>query len=347
MYTHAHVHVHGDVHVQLYMYTHVHVRIITLDPPDRRIASMEQGFVSDAFRTLDEVLKRTQSPSGSRVEQQMIQRWLLVFARQHLSEVCEKLMEALTVYGASQHAGQRLRLPHAADEPESVAEQRDDSSEFFLLDTLRRVLDVGAESGRLGSLRVKLLPFCFERLDLVHSPAVRHAAALCVGSLSRTQLKEAVELFAGRLQSLSRSGWSDREQREYVAYRAPRWAPNSRQLNLARLHPARRASLSLHPTCCCAALSPPQSAPPHSWRCARSQPTKQPPQPTTCPSWRAQWLRRRAACCVRRSPLPCVRTDTGRSLAQHALACRATAALRHAMPRHATPCHTTPKFTPA
>lgn len=167
----------------------------------------------------------------------MIQRWLVVFAREHIAEICAKLMRA-----ANEHALPSLqlavRLPHAGDEPEDPSEYRDDSSTFFLLETLRRVLCAAVENGGGGSgsanlplrkVPESLLTFCFEQLSFDHPTAVRHVAAQCVGVLSRAHLKPTVELYLAKAGKLT----SDKEQRECVGHAelsrslhsAPRTAP--------------------------------------------------------------------------------------------------------------------------
>ena len=77
----------------------------------------------------------------------MIQRWLVIFAREHLPDICEKLM-AVTDPAADRLGAAPLRvlprqlLPSRADRPETLHEFKDDSITFFILDSLRRVLTV-------------------------------------------------------------------------------------------------------------------------------------------------------------------------------------------------------------
>ena len=81
-----------------------------------------QTFLQDAFNQLDEVLKRKRalataeedgadkaqfSAAEIKASQQMIQRWLVIFAREHLPDICEKLMAC-------------------AEEQRRVAEQREE-----------------------------------------------------------------------------------------------------------------------------------------------------------------------------------------------------------------------------
>ena len=200
----------------------------------RSRAAAAAPFLQDAFEQLDEVLLRrtsltagTQSaPDASqdvRAARQQIQRWLVVFAREHLSDICTKLMHcagehapAAPVADAGKNTP-RIRLPQKADGPETGAPRDEASVSFFLLETLRRVLAAAAERGSLSTLPARdgaLLPFCFDHLSLAQPTAIRHVAGLCIGILSRAQLKPACELFATGLVHLS----SDREQREYVAY---------------------------------------------------------------------------------------------------------------------------------
>ena len=199
----------------------------------RSRAAAAGPFLQDAFEQLDEVLlRRTTSTAGAqsvpdasqdvRAARQQIQRWLVVFAREHLSDICTKLMNCAGEHAPAapvSDAGKnpRIRLPQKADGPETGAPRDEASVSFFLLETLRRVLAAAAERGSLSTLPARdgaLLPFCFDHLSLAQPAAIRHVAGLCIGILSRAQLKTACELFAGGLAHLS----SDREQREYVAY---------------------------------------------------------------------------------------------------------------------------------
>ena len=155
-------------------------------------AGATKGFLRDAFEQLDEVLRRTSSdsergrvgasPQEVRAARQQIQRWLVVFAREHLVDICEKLMSAAAEYEAAEPkaaADAHSILPHKADGPATTAQQRDDSVTFFLLETLRRVLTAAAERGSLMTLPSRdgaLLPFCFDHLSLAKPVAIRHVA---------------------------------------------------------------------------------------------------------------------------------------------------------------------------
>lgn len=192
----------------------------------------EKSFLHDAFHQLDEVLKRrstdvnsTANPGASSSEpatearerrrqireaDQMIQRWLVVFAREHLGDICVRLMKCAREHYVPPPQSGVIRLPHAGDEPEDPSEYRDDSSTFFLLETLRRVLCAAVDNGGGGSGSANLplrqvpegvLVFCFERVSLEHPTAIRHVAGQCVGVLSRAHLKATVELFLTKVWS--------------------------------------------------------------------------------------------------------------------------------------------------
>jgi hypothetical protein len=60
----------------------------------------------------------------------------------------------------------------------------------------------------------KMLTFCFDHLHHTHSVPVRHAAALCIGVLSRFFLAKVEFLFTDRLKKLKK----DKELREYASY---------------------------------------------------------------------------------------------------------------------------------
>jgi hypothetical protein len=191
----------------------------------------EKSFLRDAFEQLDEVLKRRAAgaagaagASGSgeaasgmhgrqrqvREADQMIQRWLAVFARQHLADICMRLMKAAKEHDVPVAQQAEARLPHSGDTPEDPSKFRDESTTFFLLETLRRVLcaavDTGGGSSGSANLPLRnvpegLLSFCFERLSLEHPTAIRHVAARCVGVLSRAHLKATVDKFLDKVRA--------------------------------------------------------------------------------------------------------------------------------------------------
>eukprot|EP00315_Gephyrocapsa_oceanica_P038271 CAMPEP_0185426998 /NCGR_PEP_ID=MMETSP1365-20130426/15117_1 /TAXON_ID=38817 /ORGANISM="Gephyrocapsa oceanica, Strain RCC1303" /LENGTH=606 /DNA_ID=CAMNT_0028031099 /DNA_START=63 /DNA_END=1880 /DNA_ORIENTATION=- len=152
----------------------------------------QSTFLRDAFTQLDTVVQRKREaaeagrPSGPdlRRSQQVIQRWLVLFARQHLHAICNKLMtvadasdkqdEALAAEknprrkrqvlpslsagsgggggsGGSGGGGGKTnvtlstRMPFAAKPPPLPAVDATDSVAFFLLDCLRRVLAAAAD----------------------------------------------------------------------------------------------------------------------------------------------------------------------------------------------------------
>ena len=194
----------------------------------------EKSFLRDAFDQLEEVLKRRAAgaagASGSgeaaagvherqrqvREADQMIQRWLAVFARQHLADICTRLMKAAKEHDVPVAQQAEARLPHSGDAPEdpSISRRtRDESTTFFLLETLRRVLcaavDTGGGSSGSANLPLRnvpegLLSFCFERLSLEHPTAIRHVAAHCVGVLSRAHLKATVDKFLDKVRAPAR-----------------------------------------------------------------------------------------------------------------------------------------------
>ena len=194
----------------------------------RSALAQEKTFLVDAMKKLDEVLRRgaDSDPGETKAARQMIQRWLAVFAAEHLADICSKLMAAAQEHAEVEPPTERrlFRLPQKADEKESVHERRgDDSKSFFILETLSRVLSAAVDQAEcasssltLRSVPDALLPFCFERLGLAHTPPIRHVAATCVGLLSRgAHLKPVLELFIAKLSAkLS----TDRDQREHVAY---------------------------------------------------------------------------------------------------------------------------------
>jgi len=195
----------------------------------------EKSFLRDAFEQLDEVLKRRAAgaagaagASGSgeaatgmherqrqvREADQMIQRWLAVFARQHLADICTRLMKAAKEHDVPVAQQAEARLPHSGDAPEDPSKFRDESTTFFLLETLRRVLcaavDTGGGSSGSANLPLRnvpegLLSFCFERLSLEHPTAIRHVAARCVGVLSRAHLKATVDKFLEKVRAAARA----------------------------------------------------------------------------------------------------------------------------------------------
>ena len=190
-------------------------------------SNQQKPFLQDAFEQLDEVLRRTNGnpdlgPEAVRAARTQIQRWLAVFAREHLTDICAKLMSTALDYQPAEPETpnpKSIRLPQKADRESEGTEsaKRDDSVGFFLLETLRRVLLAAAERGSLTMLPARdgaLLPFCYDHLSLTRPAAIRHVAGLCVGILSRSQLTAACELFAVGLAHLS----GDKQQREYVAY---------------------------------------------------------------------------------------------------------------------------------
>ena len=191
----------------------------------------EKSFLRDAFDQLEEVLKRRAAgaagASGSgeaaagvherqrqvREADQMIQRWLAVFARQHLADICTRLMKAAKEHDVPISQQAEARLPHSGDAPEDPSKFRDESTTFFLLETLRRVLcaavDTGGGSSGSANLPLRnvpegLLSFCFERLSLEHPTAIRHVAAHCVGVLSRAHLKATVDKFLDKVRAPAR-----------------------------------------------------------------------------------------------------------------------------------------------
>ena len=182
--------------------------------PHRSRTSKDHAFLLDAFTQLDEVIQlRMTGTSNPQTEaaEQMIQRWLAVFAREHLGDICVKLIHAAELHAV---APTEVRLPHLKGEDTAavVEEQPDGSTLYFLLETLRRVLCAAETSVR--HVPEVVFPFCFARVGFAYSPACRRVAALCVGRLSQEQLGMAVDVSVGRLGTIS----SDREQREYVAY---------------------------------------------------------------------------------------------------------------------------------
>ena len=177
----------------------------------------EKSFLHDAFQQLDEVLKRRMADVGEHVTEarehrrqikqadQMIQRWLVVFAREHLADICVKLIHVASEHAVPVPQPRDVKLPHANDEPENPSEHRDDSTAFFIFETLRRVLCAAADSSSsMGNSPLRTVPdglvsFCFERLSLANPTAIRHVAGLCVGVLSRVHLKSVVELYLAKV----------------------------------------------------------------------------------------------------------------------------------------------------
>jgi hypothetical protein len=243
-----------------------------------RSAGVSKPFLRDAFEQLDATLRRTAAsdaaPEEVRAARQQIQRWLVVFAREHLTDICDKLMETAAEHAPAATAGEaakiklpQKKLPQKADGPTTSAQQRDDSVAFFLLETLRRVLSAAAERGSLQSLRSRdggLLPFCYDHLSLAKPVAIRHVAGLCVGVLSRSQLKASAELFAAGLDAVH----SDREQACTRAHRhSPQTRPKARSVGGAAcvctaLRCCRRCSCGL----ACAATARQHQPPAHRHR---------------------------------------------------------------------------------
>ena len=165
----------------------------------------------------DEGAEKAQfSAAEIKASQQMIQRWLVIFAREHLPDICEKLM-ACAEQSQSTGTGKqrapvlpRQQLPGKSDEPENVNEHRDNSALFFILESLRRVLsscallDGGSNLMPLRLAPEALLHFCFERIHVSHATAVRHVASECVGLLSRAHLKATLEVRSCRPRQASR-----------------------------------------------------------------------------------------------------------------------------------------------
>ena len=200
-------------------------------------ASETRGFLRDAFDQLDQVLRRkvqAEQRAGSssdvkvdselKASQQMIQRWLVVFAREHLVDICEKLMTAMDDVAPGRHdaahAVRKSQLARKADKPANLNQLRDNSAGFFLLDSLRRVLAASVDSpspDALDTLRAApshLLAFCFERLHVTQTVPVQHAASQCIGLLSRARLHDVVAIYVDYLSRVS----TEREEREFVPY---------------------------------------------------------------------------------------------------------------------------------
>lgn len=189
----------------------------------------QKSVLLDAFEQLEQVVKqreRSGEPYGQvRAAEQMIQRWLVVFAREHLADICAKLLQAAADAAMREmRPPTQLQLPKKGDQPEPTAEPRDESTVFFLMETLRKVLSAAADGSggalhqvsRHTPLPDGLLAFCFERVDLVNPTAVRHVGAHCVGLLSRSMLKACVDMFLHKMEKMS---WTrSDEQRAYVAY---------------------------------------------------------------------------------------------------------------------------------
>ena len=235
-------------------------------------ALQSASFLNDAFQQLDEVLKRkaeaqAQQPPPPptqelKASQQMIQRWLVIFARDHPADICEKLMAAAKEHSATAVPARSLpkqQLPTKSDEHDSRSELRGDGSiDYFLLDSLRRVLAAAAADESGAALRAVceqlrsaekgggdhsgrdpaqpgLLDFCYSRISVVYSAPIRHVASECVGLLSAARLKPVVEMFLASLARVT----SDRDEREFV--------PSMRATRLLQLstHSAEQAAASL------------------------------------------------------------------------------------------------------
>ena len=81
-------------------------------------AAAEQRFLVDAFTQLDDLLARkATAPTDSSMLalQQQIQRWLVVFAREHLADICARLMRAAALHVADTPALSSKHLPKKAD----------------------------------------------------------------------------------------------------------------------------------------------------------------------------------------------------------------------------------------
>ena len=192
----------------------------------------DKPFLNSAFELLDELASKIEQDASdtqsSAVAQ--LQRWLCVFAREHLADICAKLMTATTQYSAaveSLPAPSRGLFGGSRKDVAAVESTQDDgSAAYFLLNTLRRVLIAASEGHSISSsspgLALRsvpegLLAFCFARLTLAHPPPIRHVAGACLGLLSRAHLASAVSLFAEKL-SDKKNLASDAGQREYVSF---------------------------------------------------------------------------------------------------------------------------------
>ena len=73
-----------------------------------------ESFLRDAFEQLDMVLEANQH-AELKASRQVIQRWLVILAREHLRVICEKLMAAAEAHsdGSQGSAGQSLERRHA------------------------------------------------------------------------------------------------------------------------------------------------------------------------------------------------------------------------------------------
>ena len=157
-------------------------------PTSASATNQQKPFLRDAFEQLDEVLRRTGSielsPDDVRAARTQIQRWLIVFARENLADICAKLMSTALEHSSNETETtnpKAIRLPQKADR-DSENTSRDDSVGFFLFETLRRVLLAAAERGSLTTLPSRdgaLLPFCYDHLSLATPTAIRHVAGLC------------------------------------------------------------------------------------------------------------------------------------------------------------------------
>ena len=189
----------------------------------------EKPSLNSAFQSLDDLATEIKQGGTDQSMVAELQRWLCVFAREHLADICAKLMAAMDEHAAVESLPTQSRglfggRKDAAATGEST--QDDGSAAYFLLNTLRRVLIAASEGHNLSSsspgLALRsvpegLLAFCFARLSLAHPAPLRHVAGACLGLLSRAHLASAVALFAEKLGDKKYLN-SDAGQREYVSF---------------------------------------------------------------------------------------------------------------------------------
>ena len=150
----------------------------------------------------------------------LLQKWVVSFAENDLEFVCEKLHHLAMEYvvkpkremeSKAKTKAKAVPLPGTGDELENVDQYRDETSGFYMLETLHLSMVTAvcrADSQEENNVLVlkavpnKVIAYCFDHLKYQNSVAVKHAASLCLSVISEYQLAQIVDLFTRKMGSL-------------------------------------------------------------------------------------------------------------------------------------------------
>jgi len=108
--------------------------------------------------------------------------------------------------------------PSTSDKAVTVDDRRDDTVEWYTLDSLAKIFDTVLAKDKtqtaLSTISDKVLHFCHAHVDYSFSVAIRVAAAKCLGILSQQLLPRIVAPFTKQAGSVKK----DAELRAYAAY---------------------------------------------------------------------------------------------------------------------------------